>query len=161
MRYVDIGPLVHDVECHVEGERKRRGSASQVEAVYSLPPSLPPQPRPARRRSSGGGDIDDDDARTVVASPGKIRSKSTKSMTDNEMADAMELADLRDSCAKKSVEKLYEKLGEVKAEAAKAKKKAEKKHGEEGQAKYAQKLAKIVRKQSYIEEEIERRRASR
>ena len=102
--------------------------------------------------------IDDDDARTVVASPGKIRSKSTKSMTDNEMADAMELADLRDSCAKKSVEKLYEKLGEVKAEAAKAKKKAEKKHGEEGQAKYAQKLAKIVRKQSYIEEEIERRK---
>ena len=38
------------------------------------------------------------------------------------------------------------------------KKKAEKKHGEEGQAKYAQKLAKIVRKQSYIEEEIERRK---
>ena len=54
-----------------DGERKRRGSASQVEAVYSLPPSLPPQPRPA---------------------------------------------------------------------------------------KYAQKLAKIVRKQSYIEEEIERRK---
>ena len=126
-----------------DGERKRRGSASQVEAVYSLPPSLPPRPGPSR---------------PLAASPGKIRSKSTKSMTDNEMADAMELADLRDSCAKKSVEKLYEKLGEVKAEAAKAKKKAEKKHGEEGQAKYAQKLAKIVRKQSYIEEEIERRK---
>lgn len=140
-----------------DGERKRRGSASQVEAVYSLPPSLPPQPRPGPMGDLGVG-IDDDDARTVVASPGKIRSKSTKSMTDNEMADAMELADLRDSCAKKSVEKLYEKLGEVKAEAAKAKKKAEKKHGEEGQAKYAQKLAKIVRKQSYIEEEIERRK---
>ena len=146
-----------------DGERKRRGSASQVEAVYSLPPSLPPQPRPGPSRPLAAlppisHHIDDDDARTVVASPGKIRSKSTKSMTDNEMADAMELADLRDSCAKKSVEKLYEKLGEVKAEAAKAKKKAEKKHGEEGQAKYAQKLAKIVRKQSYIEEEIERRK---
>ena len=33
-----------------DGERKRRGSASQVEAVYSLPPSLPPQPRPGPSR---------------------------------------------------------------------------------------------------------------
>ena len=28
VRYVDIGPLVHDVECHVEGERKRRGGGT-------------------------------------------------------------------------------------------------------------------------------------
>jgi hypothetical protein len=28
VRYVDIGPLVHDVNCHVDGERKRRGGAT-------------------------------------------------------------------------------------------------------------------------------------
>ena len=28
VRYVDIGPLVHDIECHVEGERKRRGGGT-------------------------------------------------------------------------------------------------------------------------------------
>ena len=28
VNYVDIGPLVHDVECHVEGERKRRGGGT-------------------------------------------------------------------------------------------------------------------------------------
>jgi hypothetical protein len=28
VRYVDIGPLVHDVFCHVQGERKRRGGGT-------------------------------------------------------------------------------------------------------------------------------------
>ncbi len=28
VRYVDIGPLVHDISCHAQGERKRRGGAT-------------------------------------------------------------------------------------------------------------------------------------
>ena len=28
VQYVDIGPLVHDIDCHIEGERKRRGGGT-------------------------------------------------------------------------------------------------------------------------------------
>ena len=81
-----------------DGERKRRGSASQVEAVYSLPPSLPPQPRPGP-------------SRPLAALPPISHHRAPPSLAPLDGFD-----------------------------------------------KDAQKLAKIVRKQSYIEEEIERRK---
>ena len=141
-----------------DGERKRRGSASQVEAVYSLPPSLPPQPRPGP-------------SRPLAALPPISHHRAPPSLAPLDGFDkGLSTVAHRQLGPVAPPQPFHRKapLGpggsghlpgpSAAAEAAKAKKKAEKKHGEEGQAKYAQKLAKIVRKQSYIEEEIERRK---